>query len=249
MSKKRDSQFQSDRFSSHSPQGAGSHQSNMWQPVLAQVAYRFNRQYQGEAFDLPSEVEAMPIFQEWAAGKLPAKIASRFWEIAQPQKNQRCLDIGCGVSFLVYPWANWGAFFYGQEISTVARDALNSRGSQLNSKLFKGVELGPAHQLNYSPAQFDLAIATGWSCYFSLDYWGAVMAEVKRVLKPGGQFIFDVLDPEKPLAEDWAVLETYLGAEVSLEPLASWENTIKNTGAKVVLRHPGELFELYKVCF
>jgi len=60
----------------------------------------------------------------------------------------------------------------------VARDALNARGSQLNSKLFKGVELGPAHQLNMSQ-QFDLAIATGFT-YFPLDYWSAVMAEVKR---------------------------------------------------------------------
>ena len=75
------------------------------------------------------------------------------------------------------------------------------------------------------------------------------MTEVKRVLKPGGQFIFDVLDPEKPLAEDWAVLETYLGAEVFLKPVTEWEETIKATGAKVVSRLPGELFDLYKVSF
>jgi len=65
----------------------------------------------------------------------------------------------------------------------VAGDALNARGSQLNSKLFRGVELGPAHQLQYESAQFDLAIATRFSCYFPLDYWSDVMAEVKRVLK------------------------------------------------------------------
>jgi len=35
---------------------------------------------------------------------------------------------------LIYPWRDWQAFFYGQ-VSTVARDALNARGSQLNSKL------------------------------------------------------------------------------------------------------------------
>ena len=75
------------------------------------------------------------------------------------------------------------------------------------------------------------------------------MAEVKRVLKPSGQFVFDVLDPEKPMAEDWAVLETYLGAEVFLEPIAKWEETIKAAGAKVISRHPGELFELFKVRF
>lgn len=249
MSKKREEPFQRRSFASPSPQSADTHQPDSWQEMLAQVAYRFNRQYQGEAFELPPEVEAMPIFREWITGTLPAKIATPFWEIAQPQKNQRCLDIGCGVSFLVYPWTDWGAFFYGQEISIVARDALNARGSQLNSKLFKGVNLGPAHQLNYESDQFDLAIATGFSCYFPLDYWSAVMAEVKRVLKPGGQFVFDVLDPEKPMAEDWAVLETYLGAEVFLELISEWEKTIKDTGAKVVSRHPGELFKLYKVCF
>ena len=249
MSKKREEKSKANRFPSYSFQTAGVHQSDTWEAMLAQVAKRFNQQYRGDAFELPAEVEAMPIFREWATGTLPGRIASTFWEIAQPQKDQRCLDIGCGVSFLIYPWNDWRAIFYGQEISTVARDALNARGSQLNSKLFKGVELGPAHQLKYEAAQFDLAIATGWSCYFPLDYWSAVIAEVKRVLKPGGQFVFDVLDQELPLAEDWAVLETYLGAEVFLEPIAEWEKTIKAAGAKVVSRQPGELFELYKVRF
>ena len=224
-------------------------QPDNWQEKITPVAYRFNQQYQGQAFELPAEVQAMPIYQEWVTGILPGRIASPFWEIAQPQKNQRCLDIGCGVSFLIYPWLEWQAFFYGQEISIVARDALNSRSPQLNSKLFKGVQLGPAHQLNYPSIQFDIAIATGFSCYFPLDYWSGVLAEVKKVLKPGGHFVFDILDPEKPLAEDWAVLETYLGAEVFLEPIAEWEKTIKAADAKVVARQPGELFNLYKVRF
>ena len=217
-------------------------------PREAQVAARFDRQYRGDAFDLPAEVEAMPIFREWIAGTLAAKVASPFWEIARPQKNQHCLDIGCGVGFLVYPWRDWEAFFYGQEISTVARDALNARGPQLNSKLFKGVELGSAQQLKYEDSKFDLVIATGWSCYYPLDNWDTVMAEVKRVLKSNGQFVFDILNPEQPLAEDWAVLETYLGAEVFLEPLAEWEKIIK-ASAKVVAQHPGELFKLYRVDF
>lgn len=230
-------------------QGPLSQQLNSYQSTLSQVAKRFNMQYENKAFELPEEVEAMPIFQEWVAGTLPSKTASPFWKLAQPQKNQRCLDIGCGVSFLIYPWRDWGAFFYGQEISTVARDALNARGPQLNSKLFKGVELGPAHQLNYESAQFDLAIATGWSCYFSQDYWRDVMAEVKRVLKPGGQFVFDILAPEVPAVMDWAVLETYLGAEVLLDSIEERLQTIKASGAKVISHRSGEFFELYKVSF
>ncbi|NJO52430.1 MAG: SAM-dependent methyltransferase, partial [Leptolyngbyaceae cyanobacterium RM2_2_4] len=118
--------------------GDRSNSSPDWQTQLTAVARRFDQEYRRESFDLPPEVEAMPIFREWAGGSLAARIASPFWEIAQPRKQQRCLDIGCGVSFLIYPWRDWDAFFYGQDISEVARDTLNARGPQLNSKLFKG---------------------------------------------------------------------------------------------------------------
>ncbi|MEA5576576.1 class I SAM-dependent methyltransferase [Anabaena sp. UHCC 0451] len=223
--------------------------ADKWQERIAQIAYRFNKEYQKEAFEVPNEVQEMSIYQEWKNGILAYKIASPFWEIAQPQKNQHCLDIGCGVSFLIYPWRDWQAFFYGQEISNIARDTLNSRGSQLNSKLFKGVELGTAHHLNYPSEQFDLVIATGFSCYFPLEYWNLVLLEVKRVLKPGAHFVFDILNSEQPLAEDWAVLETYLGAEVFLESVSEWEKIIKAAGAKIVKKQSGELFDLYKVRF
>lgn len=218
-----------------------------WDAQLATVAKRYNREYERQPFDLPAEVEAMPIFRDWASGALSSKIVSPFWQLAQPQKNQRVLDIGCGVSFLIYPWRDWNAFFYGQDISSVAQEGLNSRGSQLNSKLFKGVTLGGAHQLKYEDDQFDLAIATGFSCYYGLDYWQLVLAEAKRVLKPEGIFVFDALNPDIPLAENWAILETYLGAEVFLEPLADWQKLIQSSGAQLVKQQSGELFHLYKV--
>lgn len=220
-----------------------------WQERIATVAARFNREYRGEKVELPDEVQAMPIAQEQAAGLLQSKLVSPFWQLAQPQKNQRCLDLGCGVSFLIYPWRDWGALFYGQEISAIARDILNSRGPQLNSKLFKGVELGPAHQLSYEPEQFDLVIATGVSCYYPLAYWSEVMVAVKTVLKPGGFFVFDVLDSEMSSAENWAILETYSGAEVFLETAMDWKKTIQASGGKVVKSLPGELFQLHKVRF
>lgn len=220
-----------------------------WQEQIAAVALRFNRAYRNEPFELPPEVEDMPIYREWTSGLLAAKLASPFWELAKPRKQQKCLDIGCGVSFLIYPWRDWEAVFYGQEISVVARDTLNARGPQLNSKLFKGVQLGAAHELQYDDNQFDLAIATGFSCYYPLTYWKAVLAEAKRVLKPDGIFIFDILDPEAPLAENWAILEMYLGAEVMLESLDDWQKTIQSAGAQILKKQPGELFQMVKVRF
>lgn len=223
--------------------------SHPCQSQLVAVASRFNREYQGEPFEVSEDVAALPIFQERVAGTLQARTISPFWELAKIKKNQHCLDLGCGVSFLIYPWREWDAFFYGQEISQVAQDALNARGPQLNSKLFKGVKSGPAHQIEYENQSFDWVIATGFSCYFPLSYWKQVITEVKRVLKPDGQFVFDVINPETPLGEDWAILETYLGTEVYLELLSAWEVLIKGVGGKVVKGQSGDLFYLYKVKF
>lgn len=239
--------------SQSSPQtGLGSvlsQSSDQWQEQLIAVAARFNQEYRAETFALPEEVESMPIFREWTSGTLTSRIASPFWEIAKPKKRQHCLDLGCGVSFLIYPWRDWEAFFYGHDISAVARDALVARAPQLNSKLFKGVELAPAHQLHYDTNQFDLAIATGFSCYYPLDYWRSVMADVQRVLKPEGTFVFDVIDPDAELAENWAILETYLGAEVFLESLDAWKSLIKESNGRILKQQSGELFHLYKVKF
>ena len=160
-----------------------------------------------------------------------------FWEIAKPKKNQHCLDIGCGFSFLIYEWKSWQALFHGQDISDFAVKTLHQRGPQLDSKLFKEVKKGAAHQLEYAPASFDLVIATGFSCYYPLDYWQTVMERVKPLLKPGGFFVFDVIDPEQELAENWAILED----------LSAWRKLIKEMGAKVVKQQEGELFHLYKV--
>lgn len=224
-------------------------ESHDWSSQIDRVRQRFDREFKQEAVELPAEVEAMPIFREWVSHNLAAKITSPFWELAKFQKNHRCLDIGCGVSFLIYGWREWETYFYGQEVSTVARQALNSRGSQLNSKLFKGVQAVAAHQLQYDNDTFDRAVATGFSCYYPPEYWKLVLQEVKRVLKPDGVFVFDALDPDTELAENWAILEMYLGAEVFLSPLAEFTELVAEVGGKVTATKSGELFTMYRVSF
>ena len=217
---------------------------------LDAVAARYDREYRGTTVEVPEAVEALPIFQDWVAGRLTSRIASPFWEMVTPKKLQHCLDLGCGGSFLFYPWRDWDARFYGQDISPAICEMVNARGSQLNSKLYKGMRQAAAHQLDaYEADQFDLAIATGVSCYYEWDYWDIVLSAVKKVLKPGASFVFDVIDPDQPLAEDWAILEMYLGAEIELVPITQWKQQLKATGLKIQKEREGELFHLFKVTF
>lgn len=218
-----------------------------WRAALENTTERFDREYRQEKVSLPAEIKEIDIYQQWESGNLQNRIASHFWELKAPKKKETWLDIGCGLSFLIYPWYEWDAFFYGQEVSTTVRDILTSRAPQLNSKLFRGVKLGSAHLLAYEENLFDGVIATGWSCYYPLNYWERVLTEVKRVLKPSGCLIFDAIDPESPLAEDWAILETYLGAEVFLTPLDEWKNSVKKAGGKIVKSSSGELFHCMQV--
>ena len=220
-----------------------------WRTTLENTTERFDREYRQETVSLPAEVKDIDIYQQWESGNLQNFVASRFWELKTPKKKETWLDIGCGLSFLIYPWYEWNAFFYGQEVSTTVRDILLSRAPQLNSKLFRGVKLGSAHLLTYEDNLFDGVIATGWSCYYPLDYWERVLTEVKRVLKPSGYLLFDAIDPESSFAEDWAILETYLGAEVFLTPLDEWKSSIKKAGGKIVKSSSGDLFHCMQVRF
>jgi len=58
-----------------------------------------------------------------------------------------------------------------------------------------------------------------------------------------------VIDPESPLAEDWAILETYFGAEVLLTPLSEWHRLVRQAGGKILKSSSGELFGSWQVSF
>ena len=220
-----------------------------WRNALENTTVRFEREYRQEDISLPSEIEDIDIYQQWKSGDLQNFVASRFWELKKPKKKESWLDIGCGLSFLIYPWYEWDAFFYGQDVSTTVRDIVTSRAPQLNSKLFRGIQSGSAHLLAYEDNMFDGVVATGWSCYYSLDYWERVLIEIKRVLKPSSCLLLDVINPESPLAEDWAILETYLGAEVFLTPIDEWKSIIKKAEGKIVKSSAGELFNCLQIRF
>ena len=41
--------------------------STSWVPLLSAVEERFDAEYEGKSFELPEEVEAMPVFRDWGS--------------------------------------------------------------------------------------------------------------------------------------------------------------------------------------
>jgi len=221
--------------------------ADAWSNRCAAVARRWEAEYTRAAVDLPPEIEQTELFRDWASGRLSSRIASPFWELARFRRGQEALDLGCGFSFLGYPWRDWEVRFWGQEIAATPRQTLLQPAPQPNSKLFKGCRPDPAHQLDYPDASFDWVVLTGVTPYFPPAYWQAVLTGLKPLLRSGGQLLLDVLDPDSDLLDPWSLLELYLGAEVEAPALADWKALFKATGWTVAAEREGPLFRLMRL--
>ena len=224
-----------------------------WNTYISPIAQRFNREVEiqlGETpdWELPEDVSTLPFWQEYEHSAFREELSIPFHRLRAPKKRENCLDLGCGVSFLIYPWVEWDAYFYGHDLSDRAVQFIKSRAPQLNSKLFKSMRQGRAHQLDvYEENQFDLAIATGFLSYYPPDYLSLMWLPLRRVLKPKALLIFDVVNPDSRWIDEWGLGEIYKGTEPILTPLKDWEALIKQLGGKLRKQEAADLFVTYSV--
>lgn len=223
-----------------------------WDACANAVGQRFDRevaaQVGGKAWELPADLMQLPFWQACQHDRLGDRLGVPFFELRTPKKRERCLDIGCGFSFLIYPWSHWEADFFGHDVSTETVQFVQSRGPQLNSKLFKSLQRGAAHRLDrYDTNQFDLAIATGFLYYYPLEYFQLVGQQLRRVLRPGAMVVLEVVDPDSPWVDEWGSIEVEKGTEPLLTPLSAWEAIFKQEGVKIRKQARGELFVTYAI--
>lgn len=222
-------------------------QGDPWSSYLVPVTERFNREagiQLGEAdWEFPTDLQKLAFFQACKHDHLLDRLGVPFHQIRTPKKRENCLDLGCGVSFFIYPWTSWDAHFYGHELSDRIVKFIQSRGPQLNSKLLKSIRQGGAHRLDpYEGQFFDLVIATGFFYYYPLDYFTEMWTGLRRVLKPKGEVILDLVRMDSPWLDEWGLIELFKGSEPLLTPAETWLSTIKNLGGKVIRQMDGELF-------
>lgn len=219
-----------------------------WTAILQTLAREREREFGGQGGGaLPDEVQALPFWREVVSGKLAGRLGVPFWSVYRPPKNARCLFIGSGPSFLTDPWTEWNAYFWGLELSASLVKAVRARAPQLNGKLFKGLDQGPPHDLErYSPAAFDLVIATGFSYYLPIEYSELVLGGIARVLAPDGRLLWETAAPDSPWFEDWSIGQVYQGLEVVDVAASDWKARLTRLGA-VRREQSGELFRFFLV--
>jgi len=101
-------------------------------------------------------------------------------------KPCRALDIGSGVGWVVSELLDWGAQPEGCDITDVSVERLAQRFPTVP---FSKVELG-REPLPHATASFDLVTILDVTFHIvDDDKWGAGVAEMARVLRPGGHLI------------------------------------------------------------
>ncbi len=128
------------------------------------------------------------MLQTWDAeaygreGAFVHQLAGGVVEWLAPQAGERILDVGCGDGQLTARLAATGAIVTGVDASTAMVEAARARGIDADH--------AQAEQLPYLDAAFD-AVFSNAALHWVRDQ-KAMLAEVRRVLRPGGRFVAEM---------------------------------------------------------
>ncbi|RZU98800.1 bifunctional 2-polyprenyl-6-hydroxyphenol methylase/3-demethylubiquinol 3-O-methyltransferase UbiG [Spiribacter vilamensis] len=104
--------------------------------------------------------------------------------------DQTVLDLGCAGGFMAEALADRGARVTGIDPATEAIEAARAHARENNRSI--DYDVGVGESLPYSDGRYDAVV-----CVDVLEHvqdLGQVLAEVYRVLKPGGRFLFDTIN-------------------------------------------------------
>ncbi len=102
-------------------------------------------------------------------------------------KGKNILDIGCGPGVYLDAIARMGGFISGQDISA---EYVNMALKDLKENGFNaGIKVGDVKKLLFDDNYFDGVLAADIFEHLTLEQKVQVVAEVYRVLKPGGVFV------------------------------------------------------------
>jgi SAM-dependent methyltransferase len=152
-------------------------------------------------------------------GRWSAAVADALLDEVSLPPGGRCLDVGCGVGSLSRVIT---VRLHPRYLMGVDRSAAFLRLAAQNLPHLQPVQ-ADASRLPFAASTFDIAVS-GLVLNF-VPVAGKALAEVTRVLRPGGVFLAYVWDYDHPhffLARFWAGLAVVLGERASEDERGRW---------------------------
>jgi len=145
-------------------------------------------------YDLINDVQSLGLHRRWKR---------RVAELAAARPGQRALDLCCGTGDIAFALAASGAEVAGLDFSEPMLDVAKDRRHRANPDVANPkFMVGDAQVTPFPDASFDV-VTVGYGLR-NLTSWEAGLAEMKRVVRPGGRLI--VLDFGKPDNALWRAL-------------------------------------------
>lgn len=106
-------------------------------------------------------------------------------------RNAKICDLGCGPGVMVDQCVKMGFEFWGVDISEkMIRECINKFG-HIESAHFS---VGKLQTLDFPDAFFDVVVCMGALEYLDEDEVEDALAEMKRILKPGGEIVISLMN-------------------------------------------------------
>lgn len=150
------------------------------------------------------------------AAAISAALYARLTPFAGAGRALRVLEIGAGTGRVLLPLAARGAWAVGLDASGEMLSRLAAKRAGLGAGALLYPVLGDAHCLPFGPGTFDVSVFV--HILHLVGDWTPVLAEARRVLRPGGTVAFG-LDEREPgddawLSARWDELVTAAGGTV-----------------------------------
>ena len=133
------------------------------------------------------------------AAQIGAGLYQALAPFAQPGERVRVVEAGAGTGRVLLPLAAEGAWTVGMDISAGMLGVLREKAAAANLRAAVRVVRGDASQLPFAAHIFDAAMMV--HVLHLVDDWRPVLAEIERIVRPGGALAFG--RDEHARGEDW----------------------------------------------
>ncbi len=160
--------------------------------------------------------EGWALFVPLEAYTTPA--AARLVEFARVQRGEKLLDVGCGTGVVAVTAARAGAQVKALDLSPVLLE--RARWNASTAGVAIEFTEGDVEALPYPDASFDVVLSQYGHMFAPRPE--IAVAEMLRVLKPGGRIAFSTWPPELFIGRMFNLVGQYLPPPPGVPPVALW---------------------------